>query len=326
MSGPNRNSPEIRTDTAPGSSTVRPPMPQPEIAPSRKTLDGFAISTMVGLCILWGLQQVSIKASSHDMSPVLQVGLRSFLAAILVAGLMIVRGESLSLRDGTLRPGLLVGLLFGGEFLLVSLGLNFTTAGHMAVFLYTAPIFTALGLHVLMKEERMSRRQWIGIAVAFAGIAIAFSGSLFVPGGKNLLLGDALGVLAGILWAATTLAIRGSRLSEAPATKTLLYQLAGAALILLPLAWWKGLVFTVVPSPALWGNLIFQTLIVAFASYLCWFWLLTKYLASRLSIFSFLTPLCGITFGVMLLKEPLDPRFVLGAAFVLAGITIVNRR
>ncbi|WP_367875349.1 DMT family transporter [Luteolibacter sp. Populi] len=281
---------------------------------------------MVVLCVIWGFQQVAIKSSVQEMSPVFQVGIRSALAAVLVGIVMVARRENLSLRDGTLRPGLLVGLLFGGEFLAVSLGLNYTTAGHMAVFLYTAPIFTVLGFHWLVREERMNRAQWLGVGVAFAGIAVAFSGSFFAPGGKNLLLGDALGILGGILWAATTLVIRGSRLSETPATKTLFYQLAGAGVMLLLYAWLSGKVAAATWTPRLGVNLVFQTVVVAFASYLYWFWLLRKYLASRLSVFSFLTPIFGITFGVLVLKEPLDPRFVVGALLVLAGITIVNRR
>jgi drug/metabolite transporter (DMT)-like permease len=196
----------------------------------------------------------------------------------------------------------------------------------MAVFLYTAPVFTALGLHWLVKGEHLSRRQWWGVGLAFIGIAVGYSGSLFTPGGTNLLVGDALGILGGILWAATTIGIRASRLSEAPAAKTLLYQLSGAALLLLSFAWWREYDRQVIASWALWGNLAFQIVIVAFISYLFWFWLLRKYLASRLSIFSFLTPLFGVAFGVVLLKEPLDPRFVAGAILVLAGITVVNRK
>ncbi len=305
------------------------PDDQPSASPAlplRQPLDGPAIAIMVGLCICWGLQQVAIKAAAHEMPPVLQVGLRSFFSAVMVLVMMLARGGNLFLHDGTLRPGILAGLLFGGEFVVVSVGLNFTTAGHMAVFLYTAPVFTALGLHWNIAEERLSRRQWRGVALAFAGIAVAFSGSLFTPGGARLLIGDALGILGGILWAATTLCIRRSRLSEAPPAKTLLYQLSGAALLLLPLAWGSGHWSMVQPSPGLWVNLVFQTVIVAFASYLLWFRLLRKYLATRLSVFSFLTPLFGIAFGVLLLQEPLDPSFIWGALLVLAGITVVNRK
>ena len=91
-------------------------------------------------------------------------------------------------------------------------------------------------------------------------------------------------------------------------------------------AWISGKMTAVTWSPMLVWNLVFQTVVVAFASYLYWFWLLRKYLASRLSVFSFLTPIFGITFGVLVLKEPLDPRFVMGALLVLTGIFVVNRR
>jgi len=298
-----------------------PPSPAPAL---RKPLDAYAITVMVGLCVCWGLQQVVIKVAAPDMNPVLQVGLRSLFAALLVTGLMVKRGESLTLRDGTFGAGALVGLLFGGEFLVVSLGLIYTTAGHMAVFLYTAPVFTALGLHWFVEGERLQRRQWWGVGLAFAGIATAFSGSLLTPGGTGLLLGDALGVLGGIFWAASTIIIRTSRLSEAAATRTLLYQLAGAAALLLLVAWWQGQWSTVIISPTLIASLAFQTVVIAFVSFLLWFGLLREYLASRLSIFSFLTPLFGVAFGVLFLHEPLDLRFVLGAVLVLAGITFVN--
>ncbi|WP_038166804.1 DMT family transporter [Verrucomicrobium sp. BvORR106] len=301
-------------------------MNPPSALPIRKPLDGFSYMVMMGLCLIWGLQQVAIKASASEMTPMLQVGLRSLFAALLVAGTMVWRGESLSVRDGTAGSGVWVGLLFGAEFVLVALGLNFTTAGHMAVFLYTAPVFAALGLHFTVKEERLNRRQWSGVGLAFAGIVAAFSGSLFAPGGKDLLIGDALGILAGMAWAATTIVIRGSRLSEAPASKTLLYQLVGAAVLAVSFGWWRGDFQKVMLTPFLWSNLVFQTVIVAFGSYLFWFWLLRRYLASRLSVFSFLTPLFGITFGVLLLKEPLHPQFVVGALLVLAGIAVVNRR
>ena len=305
---------------------MRAAMHPPAAVALRKPLDAFASVTMVVLCVCWGVQQVAIKAAAPDMHPTLQIGWRSLCAALLVVAWMLARREPFSLRDGTLPAGILVGLLFGGEFVALALGVKFTTAGHMTVFLYTAPIFAALGLHCAVKEERLTGRQWLGVGVAFAGIAVAFSGSLFTPGGASLIVGDALGILAGVLWGATTLVIRASRLSEAAPAKTLLYQLAGAAILLLPLAWWNGDTRTVVTSPALWWNLAFQTVVVGFASFLIWFWLMRTYLASRMSIFSFLTPLFGVAFGVLFLSEPLDPAFVIGSILVLAGITCVNLR
>ena len=102
---------------------------------TRLALDSKAITLMVVLCAIWGLQQVVLKGTAADIAPIMQIALRSGVAALLVGLLMLWRGERMNLRDGTLRPGVLVGLLFGLEFLLVAEGLRHTSASHMAVFL-----------------------------------------------------------------------------------------------------------------------------------------------------------------------------------------------
>ncbi|BEG79387.1 hypothetical protein HBIAX_06509 [Achromobacter xylosoxidans] len=196
----------------------------------------------------------------------------------------------------------------------------------MSVFLYTAPIFTALGLHWRVPEERMAPLQWLGVAVAFGGIAVAFLGNgqpQAAAAASNMLLGDALGLLGGLLWGATTVAIRRTALSEAAPSKTLFYQMAIAALVLLVYAAATGNAgIRYTPSAML--SVAFQSVVVALSSYLAWFWLLRRYLASRLSILSFMTPLFGVSFGVLILDEPLDGAFVVGALMVLAGISLVS--
>jgi drug/metabolite transporter (DMT)-like permease len=292
---------------------------------TRKGLDGFVMATMVLLCAIWGAQQVAIKLSAHDVVPIMQVGLRSGMSAVLVLLLTWIRGENLSVRDGTLRPGLVAGALFAAEFLFIAEGLRRTSASHMAVLLYTAPIFTAVGLHWAVRGERLRRRQWLGILLAFAGIAVAFAGG-WVRGGisTEMLVGDALGVLAGAAWGATTVVVRRSALSEAAPAKTLLYQLAIAAPLLVGYAALSGQAAQVSLTRLAWASLLFQGVVVSFASYLAWFWLLRRYVATQISVFSFLTPLFGVTFGVLVLRDRVDLAFGLGAALVLAGITIVS--
>jgi drug/metabolite transporter (DMT)-like permease len=293
---------------------------------TRKALDAQAIALMLVLCLIWGLQQVVLKATAADIAPILQIGLRSGVAAVLVGLLMWARGERMRLRDGTWRPGVVVGLLFGLEFLLVGEGLRHTSASHMVVFLYTAPIFAALGLHWKLPAERLGAVQWLGIALAFSGIALAFFGRsapAVVATAGDMLWGDFLGLLAGIAWGATTMVVRTTSLSKAPATQTLLYQLVGAFVLLLGAAWATGQTqFN--PTPQVWASLVFHSLVVSFASFLVWFWLLRHYLANRLGVFSFMTPLFGIVFGAWLLSEPMELSFVLGAVPVLAGIVLVS--
>lgn len=294
-------------------------------APTRRPLDTLATSVMLLLCVCWGFQQIAIKLVAADISPIMQVGLRSAFAA-LVLGAVVWRAEgSRALRDGTLGAGLLVGLLFGFEFLAIAQGLVYTTASHMSVFLYTAPIFTALGLHWRVPEERMAPLQWLGVALAFGGIAVAFlgNGQPQAAAASNMLLGDSLGLLGGLLWGATTVAIRRTALSEAAPSKTLFYQMAIAALVLLVYAAATGNA-SIRYTPSAMLSVAFQSVVVALSSYLAWFWLLRRYLASRLSILSFMTPLFGVSFGVLILDEPLDGAFVLGALMVLAGISLVS--
>lgn len=296
---------------------------------SRKALDGRAIALMFILCALWGMQQVAVKVAAPAMNPVMQMGLRCLVAAALLIMLMWFRRESFSFRDGRLGAGISVGLLFALEFLLIALGLLYTTASHMVVFLYTAPVYVALGVHMLVPGEKLSRTQWLGVGLAFSGIVCAFAGGLFSASGKDfndMLLGDSLAVLAAIAWAATTVTIRASSMSEAPASQTLLYQLAMAAILLTVGGAFAGLWQDIQMTPIAWASMAYQSLIIAFGTFLVWFWLLRHYLASPLSTFSFLTPLFGVAFGVLLLDDPVDMWFGLGAVLVVAGIVLVNRR
>jgi drug/metabolite transporter (DMT)-like permease len=279
---------------------------------------------MTLLCLVWSLQQISLKAVADQISPMMMIALRSLVALLMLAALMYRRGEVLS--HGRWKPGAVVGVLFGLEYLLVSEALRLTHASHVVVFLYTAPIFAALGLQIRLPAERLGIVQWAGIVLAFGGIAAAFLGGVAGPSGgtdARVLLGDALALMAGAAWGATTVTIRCSTLASAPATETLLYQLLGAFGLLLPAAWLSGQ-WQFEASAVVWAHLGFQSLIVSFASFLTWCWLLRRYLASQLGVFSFLTPLFGVVLGVWLLGESLEAQFVAGSGLVLAGIGFVS--
>jgi drug/metabolite transporter (DMT)-like permease len=276
---------------------------------------------MVLLTALWGFQQVTIKVIVDDVSLLAQAAIRSIVATALVLAWARLRGTPLFERDGTLRAGLLAGLLFGVEFVCIYGGLAYTNASRMVVFIYLTPVLTALGLHFLVAGERLHPAQWLGVLVAFAGVVLAFFNS-----GKNTLVGDLCGVAAAFFWSATTVLIRATRLAQASATKTLFYQL-GVSAVLLPIfsVLFKEPGITELTPLAL-VSLAYQGVVVAFLSYLAWFWLLGRYLATRLSVFSFLAPMFGVLFGVTFLSEPVGPQFAVAAGLVGVGIVLVNLR
>ena len=291
-----------------------------------KALDGKAIGCMLLFCGTMGVQQVSMKMASADIAPIMMVAIRSAIAAALVGLLIFFRKGSTGWEKGAWPAGLLAGALFSLEYLFVGEGLKYTSASHMAVFLYTAPAFAALGLHWKIPSERMRPLQWFGMLLAFAGIGTAFlfnSPSEADGHSYNFLAGDFLGLLGGMSWGATTVTIRTTRLARVSASQTLLYQLLGAFVLLPAFALILGRTEINV-TPNMLAHLTFQTIAVSFAASLLWFWLLTKYLASRLGVLSFMTPLFGVAAGVIFLNEPLEPNFVAGACLVLTGLVLVS--
>jgi drug/metabolite transporter (DMT)-like permease len=288
-------------------------------------LDTRATALLLACCAFWGLQQILIKTTVAEVPPLWQAAIRMSGAVVLLWLWCRWRGVPLFERDGTLMGGLLAGALFAGEFTCIYLGLQRTSASRLTVFLYTSPFVVALLLPRFVRSERLRGVQWIGLAIAFCGVVLAFSES-FGHSTSGQLHGDALALLAGMLWGLTTLAIRTTRLATASAEKALFYQIAVTAAILPLLSLVLGETWGFAYSGYAWFSIALQTAIGAFASYLAWMWMLRHYPATRVSSFTFLTPLFALVFGVVLLAEPLTLQLVLALAGVALGIVLVNRR
>jgi len=292
----------------------------------RSHLDATAAGLLVVFCAIWGLQQVTIKLAMAGLSPLMLSSLRSLGALVLVLAWTLLRRVPLWRKDGTLAGGLLAGLLFSAEFALLYWALNFTTASRGVIFLYTAPFFVALGAAWQLPLERPRRAQWMGLGLAFLGVLTLFGENLLRPAG-DAWIGDLMMLAAALLWAATTLTIKVSRLATAAPEKTLLYQLA-VSVVLLPLAALALGQFSLDAgrlTATVLASLGFQIVVVATFSYLGWFWLIRHYPATRLAAFSFLTPVFGVMAGGLLLNEPLTPAVWLALGLVGSGIFVANR-
>jgi len=289
-------------------------------------VDGLAVALLLGCCAVWGLGQVAAKLTLSEIPPLMQAAVRSLGAALLLVLWSRARGLNLWQADGTGRSGLLAGSLFALEFGCIFVGLQYTSASRMSVFIYFAPFVVALGMPLIARSERLDRWQALGLLLAFGGVVWAyFEGFVRPTAGPLQWLGDALGIAGAVLWALTTLVLRGSRLGGALPEKALLYQLAVSAAAL-------GLAAALAGEPwperltgaSLW-LMAFQTVIITFASYLVWFWLVRHYPATRISAFTLLTPVFGLLAGVLLLGEPLTLRLAVALAAVCGGIALVNR-
>jgi drug/metabolite transporter (DMT)-like permease len=292
----------------------------------RSQLDSLAVVALVGCSFIWGLNQVAAKMALAEIPALWQAAARSLGGALLVWLWAAARGIALFERDGTLVGGVLAGLLFAAEFACIFLGLQYTGASRMAVFIYLSPFVVALGMPRIAHSERLAWPQMAGLLIAFAGVAWAFAEGFTKPAlGPQQWLGDALGVGAAVLWGATTLAIRATPLGNASAEKTLLYQLVIAGVALAAAALVRGESVPSTLSALGWTALLFQIVVVSFISFLVWFWLVRHYPATRLASFTLLTPMFGLALGALLLHEPITLRLGIALGAVSVGIYLVNR-
>src|SRR6266478_784752 len=288
-----------------------------------RPLSPGAVALMLMLCFSWGFNQIAVKLALPDIPPILQATIRSALALPVLLIIGWWRGVRFFERDGTLAAGLFAGLLFGIEFVLIFRGLLLTSASRAVVFLYTAPFFVALGSYVFL-GERQRASQWGGLGLSFAGVALAIG----VPQpnvDSNVLLGDLMIVAGGALWAATTLLVKATPLLQAPPEKALGYQVALSIPILGVAAWISGETITRLPGPLALSLMAYQAIWVVGLTFLLWFTLVKSYSASKLSAFTFITPLFGVVASYFIMHDTLTPVFGAAALLVIAGLYLVNR-
>src|SRR5882757_9140921 len=288
-----------------------------------RPLSPGAVALMLMLCLSWGFNQIAVKLVLPDVPPMLQALTRSVgaLPVLLIIGWL--RGVKFFQRDGTLWPGLSAGIIFGIEFVLIYRGLLLTSASRAVVFLYTAPFFVALGSYLFL-GERLRASQWAGLGLSFAGVALAIG----VPQANvdaGVLLGDLLIVGGGALWAATTLIVKATALIRAPAEKGLGYQVAVSIPIFVFAAWLTDERITHMPTALSLSLLAYQAFWVVGLTFLLWFALVKAYSASKLSAFTFITPLFGVVASYFIMHDTLSLAFAAAAVLVTAGLYLVNR-
>jgi drug/metabolite transporter (DMT)-like permease len=285
-------------------------------------LDATAMLLMMGLTLSWGLNGVAAKLGLAGFNPVLLCILRSAIGGLAVLAWCRFRGIAVFDRDRTLWPGIAAGALFGIEFALIFLSLDYTSVARSVLLTNTMPFWVLLGAHLFL-DEHMSMLKFAGIGLAFGGVALVFSDALTSPG-ADAWIGDVMALVSGLLWAATTLVIRRSALSDARPEKVLLYQLAVSTVIVLPLLPLGGTLLREVGPTAI-AALAFQSLFVVAFTYVLWFGLVKSYPAAQLSSFAFLTPVFGVLFAGILLSEPLSARIVASLVLIAVGLMLVNR-
>ncbi len=288
----------------------------------KPNIDMFGAISLIGFSVLLGFNQVVIKVVNGGLQPVFFAGLRS-LGVIFCVWLWIrLRGRKLDFKPGTIRAGILMGVVFAFEFICLFMALDLTSVTRTTVIFYSMPVWLAIAAHFLMPGERITPVKAAGLSMAFAGVswAIISRGS----GGEGSLTGDLFALGAAFGWAGITLVARVTRLSEVRSEMQVFWQVLVSAPILLAVAPLFGPLVRELEPVHLWG-LGFQIVVVVSAGFIFWLWLLSIYPASSVASFSFLTPIFGVFMGWLMLGETLSPSLILSLVLVAGGILLVNR-
>jgi drug/metabolite transporter (DMT)-like permease len=294
-----------------------------DVEESREYLDVKAFILLIVITLVWGFNHPSIKYSNSGIAPVFASALRSVIAGMCGVAYCLWKREKVFHTDINLLHGVVVGLLFGGDFACLYFGLLYTDAARSIIFLYTSPFFVAVGAHFLLKGDRLTHLKTLGLVVAFMGVVLVFQGR---PASAKpaMLIGDTLEIAAAFFWASTTLYIKRFMAGKVQPIHTFLYQLVFSIPILLVVSLILEPRWIIMLTPSIVGAILFQSVIVAFITYLIWFKLIHGYSVSRLSAFTFLAPVFGVFAGVVFLDEELTSSLMTGLPMVCMGIFLVN--
>lgn len=274
------------------------------------------------ITLLWGSNYSAIKITNAGFSPIFTSFVRSIIASLLGIGYCLLIRQSLYHRGTLLVHGLVVGILFGLEFAFLYLGMLFTDAARAVIFVYLSPFVVAAGAHLFL-GERLNPLKWAGLVLAFGGLVSVFYGK---PSHYNraMLTGDLLEIAAAFIWGATTLYIKKYLAGKMHPINTFLYQLVFSIPVLFLCSYFLESQWIKTPGTTEIGSLIFQSVIIAFISYFAWFKLIHDYPVAKLSAFTFLTPVFGVLFAVLLQHEQITPGLIAGLTMVCGGIYITN--
>ena len=289
----------------------------------KNNIDFVGGSILIILSVLLGLNQSLIKICNQGIHPILQIGLRSFLAIIPVMIYIFIYKKKITIRDGSLFPGIICGIIFGIEFIFMFYSLELTSVARASIFFYSMPVWVTIAAHFLIPDEKISIIKMLGLFCSIFAIFIALFSKNNIENGS--LIGDLLALLGSVLWATIVMLVRTTSLKKASPEMQLLYQLVISSLIILPLSMlFENLIRDI--NYIIILIFLFQAFCIVAGCFLAWFWLLSIYPASIMTSYSFLSPVFGVIFGWVLLGEEINFSIFISLLLVSLGIFLINRK
>jgi len=293
-----------------------PLAPNPEV--------GFwAAAYIMLLCTLFGANAVAIKMAFEGFGVFTAAVIRFGLAALVITLWAAFSGRSFRLKKGQWRYLLIYALLFTVQLSLFFAGLNRTYASRGTLLINLLPFLILILAHFFLPNDRITRRNLIGLLMGFSGVVCAFAGKETFS--HDIRIGDSLVLAATLIWAANTVFIKRVIGSFKP-FHIVLYSM----LLALPFFTLEAFCFDEVAYKSFSGRavlgLAYQTFVTASFGFIAWNTLLKTYGAVALHAFVFIMPLVGVVLSGWILNEPIYPNLWIALILIAAGILVVHFR
>ena len=285
----------------------------------------LVITGLILTNIFWGASGVAVKIAQLQLGTFEIVALR-FIAAvpILIIITILWKGWDALRIDKKDLPYIAI-LAFMGiplEFLLQVTSLAYTTATCFTLIFSLSPFFIIFASAILIKEK-ITKHKAVGALIGFIGVAfIITNGSLAVP---TNLLGDAVAIMANIVWALYT--VLGKPINEKYSALTVLnYTFIFGALELLPFYLISPGLSPVEFTGSTWIAMIFLTIFCSLIAFLLYNYGTEKLPASIAGMFIYVQPLSGVALAAVVLGESITVYTILGTFLIIYGIYEAERR
>lgn len=276
-----------------------------------------------GLCFVWGSTWLAIKVGLGSLPPITFAGIRFVIASGLLASYAIARKIKFPRDANSWRVMLFLSLSqIAVPYALVFWGEQYMTAGLTSLLFATLPFFVVVFAHFMIPGERVTTRKMLAMLLCFIGVAIIFSRELmFTP--NSFYGGIAVIVSAGTAGCANVV---GKKYSESiNSTANVVFQMGVGAILLVAAGALLEHEVSLSFDPISVFAILYLAVIGSTFAFAALYWLYTRMEVTRISLFTFITPIVAVLLGWLILGEKVDLNVAIGGSLILVGVVLLNR-
>ncbi|MGH9932690.1 MAG: DMT family transporter [Pyrinomonadaceae bacterium] len=278
------------------------------------------------LCLIWGSTWLFIKLGLNDLPPLTFAGIRFIIAAIILFSLIAVRRIPFPTRARDLMFLAATGILsFSLNYGLVFWGEQYISSGLAALLQSTLPAFGLIIAHYYLPGERMTLPRIVGVLLGVVGVGVIFSNQLQVSGPRAL-WGSAALVLSAFCAAYANVLVKTYGLNLQPsvlAAGQMLFGLVPLLLIGIPL---EGNPLKFHWTPMALISLLYLAIVGTVIAFLLYYWLMHNMDVTKTMLIALVTPVVAVILGLLVLKEEIHWRTLIGGAMIISGIGLIVLR